>query len=163
MYLTIFLRQALPLDGGLPQVFWLISNIQIYLTGFLKCRKRPKTSKKIAQIRASRTSARGVYHARINHDRRLLELTFGKGEGWISFLACALGKARWRNALRDSPLVLSLLPLGEGTLLLAPSTSFEAVRLTQRPFSPGEKDRRIKGSRSFSSLAAHMRYAFARK
>ena len=44
------------------------------------------------------------------------------------------------NITAVPPLALSL-PLGEGTLSHAPCVVFEAVQLTQRPFSQGEKDR----------------------
>ncbi len=31
--------------GGLRPLLWLISNIRVYLTGFSKCRNRPKVRK----------------------------------------------------------------------------------------------------------------------
>ena len=55
-------------------MFWLISNIRLYLTGFLKSRNRPETSKKNAKIRANRTSAPRVYHPLIKYDGRLREI-----------------------------------------------------------------------------------------
>ncbi len=46
---------------------WLISNLPVYLTGFLKCRNRPETGKNSRKCAERKYEARAVYHAGINH------------------------------------------------------------------------------------------------
>ena len=53
---------------------WLRRELQIYLKGFWKRRKRPRNAEKFAEIRHPHTSRAAVYQARIYHDRALREI-----------------------------------------------------------------------------------------
>jgi hypothetical protein len=70
---------------GSPQDFWLISNIQLYLRGFLRCRKRPKTRKKTQKHAQLKHRLTVFTISALTMIGALLEFTFGKGERWIWF------------------------------------------------------------------------------
>ncbi len=65
----IYNRNYGPGRGG----SWLIPDVALYLTGFLKCRNRPQTRKYSQKCGGSKIQGLSVYHTRINLEGRLRE------------------------------------------------------------------------------------------